>query len=287
MTVEVRQKFSPPEVRGRKGDRLVMVTAYDHPTARMAEAAGVDLILVGDSMGTAILGYASTIPVTVEDILHHTQAVVRGAPNTLVVADLPFLSYQISDAQAVENAGRLIKEGGADAVKLEGGQAMVPRVRAIVAAGIPLMGHVGLTPQTAGALGGLKVQGRELDQARAILADAEAVADAGAFSLVVEAVPTVLGELITAHVPIPTIGIGAGVACDGQVLVSADLLGLFPDLPAPKFAKAYGDIGAAIRDAFARFAADVRAGTFPDADHGYHMRRDTAAALRDEVGRRQ
>lgn len=284
MTAEVRQKLSPPEVRGRKGEHLVMVTAYDHPTARMAEAAGVDLILVGDSMGTAILGYASTVPVTLDDILHHTQAVVRGAPNTLIVADLPFLSYQVSDAQAIENAGRLIKEGGADAVKLEGGAAMVPRIRAIVTAGIPLMGHVGLTPQSAGALGGLKVQGRDLDHARAILADAEAVAAAGAFSLVVEAVPAVLGELLTARVPIPTIGIGAGAACDGQVLVSADLLGLFPDLLAPKFAKAYGEIGAAMRDAFAHFAADVRAGTFPDTDHSYRMRRETAAALRDEYG---
>lgn len=284
MTIEERQKLIAPEIRGRKGDHLVMVTAYDHPTARLAEAAGVDLILVGDSMGTAILGYETTVPVTLEDILHHAKAVVRGAPRTFVIADLPFMTYQVSDAQAVENAGRLLKETGADAVKLEGGRAMLSRIHAITNAGIPLMGHVGLTPQTVGALGGFKVQGRDLDHARAILADAEAVAAAGAFSLVIEAVPTALAELITERVPIPTIGIGAGPACDGQVLVASDLLGLYPDAPVPKFAKPFGQIGLAIRDAFAQFAEAVRAGTYPDADHSYHMRRDTAAALRANEG---
>lgn len=284
MTIGERQKLTAPELRGRKGSRLVMVTAYDHPTARMAEAAGVDLILVGDSMGTAILGYETTVPVTLDDILHHAKAVVRGAPRTFIVADLPFMTYQVSDVQAVENAGRLMKETGADAVKLEGGRAMVSRIQAIANAGIPLLGHVGLTPQTAGALGGFKVQGRDLDQARAILADAEAVAAAGVCCLVVEAVPTVLAELITERVPVPTIGIGAGPACDGQVLVVSDLLALYPDTPMPKFAKPFGQVGLAIRDAFAQYAADVRAGTYPDPDHSYHMRRDTAAALRGDEG---
>ena len=280
---EARRKLGVPEVRGRKGgSKLVMVTAYDYPFARLAEAAGVDFLLVGDSVGNVVLGYASTVPVTMEDILHHTRAVVRGAPGTHVVADLPFLSYQIDDARAIENAGRLLKEGGADSVKLEGGRAVAKRIRAIVAAGIPVMGHVGLTPQSAGVLGGLRVQGRELSSARAILADAAAVATAGAYAIVVEAVPTELAELITARVPIPTIGIGAGPNCDGQVLVAHDLLGL-EDRIEPRFAKRYAELGAATRDAFAAFAAEVRDGGFPDAAHSYAMKPEVAAALRRAV----
>ncbi len=278
-----RSKLSAPDVRARKGGlKLVMVTAYDYPTARRAAAAGIDLLLVGDSLGMAVLGYDSTVPVTMDDIIHHTRAVVRGAPGTHIVADLPFMSYQVNDAQAVENAGRLIKEGGADAVKLEGGRTMAGRVRAIVAAGIPVMGHVGLTPQSAGSLGGFRVQGRDLASARAILADAEAVAAAGAYALVVEAVPSELGELVTARVRIPTLGIGAGPGCDGQVLVVSDLLGL-EDRIAPKFAKRYAELGEATRAAFAAFADDVRGGAFPDAAHSYAMKSEVAAALREAV----
>jgi 3-methyl-2-oxobutanoate hydroxymethyltransferase len=285
-----RRKLTPPEAVARKGgEKLAMVTAYDYPTARLAEAAGLDLLLVGDSLGMVVLGYASTAPVTMGEMLHHARAVVRGAPQTLVVVDLPFMAYQVGDAQAVENAGRLVKEGGADAVKLEGGAAMADRVRAIARAGIPVVGHVGLLPQTAAGQGGLRVQGRDLDGARAVLADAAAVAAAGAFALVVEAVPAELGALITERVPIPTIGIGAGPGCDGQVLVAADLLGL-EDRLAPKFAKRYADLGAATRDAFAAYAAEVRAGAFPDAAYSYALRPEVAAALRraaddEEAGR--
>jgi 3-methyl-2-oxobutanoate hydroxymethyltransferase len=278
-----RAKLSVPEIRASKGvRRLAMVAAYDYPFARFAEDAGVDLLLVGDSLGMAVLGYASTVPVTLADVLHHARAVVRGAPATHVVGDLPFLTYRIDDARAVENAGRLVQEGGVDAVKLEGGRAMAGRVAAIVGAGIPVMGHVGLLPQSAGSVGGFRVQGRDVHSARAILADAEAIAAAGAYALVVEAVPAELGALITERVPIPTIGIGAGSACDGQVLIAHDLLGL-EERVAPRFAKRYAELGVAARAAFAAFAAEVRAGDFPDADHSYRMKPDAAAALRRDV----
>lgn len=276
----VAAKLGVPDIRGRKGTRrLAMVAVYDYPFARLAEAAGVDLILVGDSLGMAVLGYGTTVPVTLDDMLHHARAVVRGAPKTHVVADLPFMTYQIDDARAIENAGRLIKEGGVDAVKLEGGRAMADRVRAIVAAGIPVVGHVGLLPQSAGSVGGFRVQGRQVESARAIVADAEAVAAAGAYALVVEAVPAEVGAIITARVPIPTIGIGAGSACDGQVLIGHDVLGL-EDRFSPRFAKRYADLGAATRAAFASFAEEVRDGGFPDAAHSYGMNADVAAALR-------
>jgi 3-methyl-2-oxobutanoate hydroxymethyltransferase len=278
-------KLSLPEIRGRNaGPKLTMITAYDYHTARLAEAAGIDLLLVGDSLGMVVLGYSSTVPVTLEEMLHHTRAVVRGAPRTHVVADLPFMTYQISDAQAMESAGRLLKEGGADAVKLEGGQAMAGRVRALVAAGIPVMGHVGLTPQSAGSLGGFRVQGRGRDAALGILADAEAIVAAGAYAVVVEAVPTELAALMTERLSVPTIGIGAGPACDGQILVLHDLLGL-EDRISPRFAKRYADIGTATREAFAAFAAEVRDGVFPDAEHSYAMKPDVAKSLREEVER--
>lgn len=258
-----------------------MVAAYDYPFGRLAEEAGVDLILVGDSLGMAVLGYATTVPVTLDEMLHHARAVVRGAPATHVVGDLPFLSYQIDDARAIESAGRMLKEGGVDAVKLEGGGAMADRVRAIVAAGIPVVGHVGLLPQTAGGLGGFRVQGRRVESARAILADAEAIAAAGAYALVVEAVPADLGALVTERVAIPTIGIGAGPDCDGQVLIGHDLLGLEARL-APRFAKRYAELGDTARAAFAAFARDVRDGSFPDAAHSYGAKEEVAAALRRE-----
>lgn len=285
MTDLPRRKLTAPEIRARKnGGKLVMLTAYDYPTARLAEAAGIDILLVGDSLGMAVLGYTSTVPVTMDDILHHTRAVVRGAPGTHVVADLPFMSYHVSDSQAVENAGRLIKEGGADAVKLEGGRVIADRIRAIVAAGIPVMGHVGLTPQSAGSLGGWRVQGRDLASARAILADAAAVVAAGGSSLVVEAVPAELGALITERVPVPTIGIGAGANCDGQVLVCTDLLGI-EDRIAPKFAKTYVNLADAIRTAFAAYTDEVRTGAFPDAEHSYATKLEIVAALREDVSR--
>jgi 3-methyl-2-oxobutanoate hydroxymethyltransferase len=282
MTSREQQKLSPPGILARKGaEKLAMVTAYDFPTARLAEEAGLDMILVGDSLGMVVLGYTSTAPVTMEEMLHHARAVVRGATGTHVTVDLPFMAYQVSDEQAVTNAGRLVKEGGADSVKVEGGLAMVGRIRAIVQAGIPVVGHVGLLPQTAGQ-GGLKVQGRDVDQARAILTDAEAVARAGVFALVVEAVPSELGAIITERVPVPTIGIGAGPSCDGQVLVSNDMLGM-EDRLSPKFAKRYAEVGCSIRDTFATYAAEVRSGMFPDRAHAYTMKPETAEALRRSI----
>jgi len=281
-----RPKLTVPGIRATKrrdgAAPLVMVTAYDAPTARLAHEAGVDMILVGDSVGTALLGYDSTVPVTMEEILHHARAARRGAPEAHVVVDLPFMSYQVSDEQAIANAGRLMKEGGADAVKLEGGIGLASRIRAITAAGIPVVGHVGLTPQTAGALGGLKVQGRDEATARAMIADALAVEAAGAYAIVIEVVPAPLGALITEKIGIPTIGIGAGPDCDGQVLVWTDLAGLDSGF-VPKFVRRYADLSGTIRAAFAAFAAEVRAGTYPAPEHTYPMKPGVAAALRADV----
>jgi 3-methyl-2-oxobutanoate hydroxymethyltransferase len=277
-----REKITAPAIQAMKGsgDKIVMVTAYDYPTARAVEAAGVESILVGDSLGMVVLGYESTIPVTMEDIIHHTRAVMRGIDTVHVVADLPFMSYQVSDAQALENAGRLMKEGGADAVKLEGGQAMASRIEAIVKAGIPVMAHIGLTPQASAALGGFKVQGRSLEAARTLIADAEAVERAGAYAVVLEAIPRQLARIITSRLSVPTIGIGAGVDCDGQVLVNADLLGSY-DRFTPRFAKPYASIRDVMRDAFSQFATEVRASEFPTHEHGFAMSRDVIAALED------
>lgn len=270
-------KVTAPDLRAMKGERkIVMVTAYDYPTARAVAAAGLEALLVGDSLGMIVLGYESTVPVTLEDMLHHTRAVVRGAGPVHVVADLPFMTYQVSDEQAVVSAGRLIKEGGADAVKLEGGVTMASRISAIVRAGIPVMAHIGLTPQSAAALGGFKVQGRSIEAARALIEDAQAVEQAGAYSVVVEAVPRRLAQIITGRLAIPTIGIGAGVECDGQVLVNGDLLGLF-DRFTPKFAKQYAQLSAAMTAAFQAFAAEVRAGDFPTDEHGFAI---SSAVLR-------
>lgn len=274
-----RRKLTVPELRdGERREPLVMVSTYDMPFARLAEEAGVDLILVGDSLGMVVLGYESTVPVTMEEMLHHCRAVVRGAPNTHLVCDLPFLSYHLDDRQAIENAGRLLKEGGADSVKLEGGRGMASRIRAVVGAGIPVVGHVGLTPQTVGTLGGYKVQGRDADSAGSLIDDALWVAEAGVCALVVEAVPDEVAAIITERVPVPTIGIGAGPFCDGQVLVGHDLLG-FGDAPAPRFVRRYTELGSEIRDAFGRYAADVRAGRFPGPDESFHLKPEVAAQL--------
>jgi 3-methyl-2-oxobutanoate hydroxymethyltransferase len=254
------------------------VTAYDYPTARAVELSGVDAILVGDSLGMVVLGYDSTIPVTMEDMLHHTRAVMRGVSTVHVVADLPFMSYQVSVEQALANAGRLMKEGGADAVKLEGGRSMATRIDAIVRAGIPVMAHIGLTPQASAALGGFKVQGRSLDAARGLIEDARAVEQAGAYAVVLEAIPRQLARIVSARLSIPTIGIGAGSECDGQVLVNADLLGSY-DRFTPRFAKQYMNMLESMRTAFSAFADEVRSGAFPTHEHGFAMSRDVIAAL--------
>lgn len=279
-----RQKLRIGDIQARKaGPKLAMIAAYDAQTARLAESAGMDLILVGDSLGMVVLGYESTIPVTLTDIIHHCRAVRRGAPATHVVADLPFLTYQISDAQAIASAGRLIKDGGADAVKLEGGRMMAPRVRAIVDAGIPVMGHIGMTPQSAALAEGFRVRGRDLQTAREIIADAEAIAEAGAYALVIELVPAELAALITKRVTIPTIGIGAGPACDGQVLVAADLLGM-DERFSPRFVKRYATLGQDITRAFAAYINDVRAGAFPAAEHQFTLSPSVLEALEAELG---
>jgi 3-methyl-2-oxobutanoate hydroxymethyltransferase len=252
----------------RRGEPITVVTAYDYPTARLADEAGVEILLVGDSLGTVVLGYENTLPVTVEEMLHHTRAVTRARPSALVVADLPFMSYQVSVEQAVLNAGRLVKEGGADAVKLEGGERVAPAIARMIEIGIPVMGHLGLTPQSVLAFGGYKVQARgEADQER-LMRDARGLEQAGCFSLVLEGIPARLGGLVTRELRIPTIGIGAGVQCDGQVLVSHDLLGFYLGR-VPKFVRRYADLAGTVRGAFAQYVADVKARRFPSEDESY------------------
>jgi len=282
--VSGKVKLTIPEIMNwPKGERkLRMLTAYDYPTARIIDETDIELVLVGDSLGMVVLGYPNTVPVTVNDIIHHGKAVVRGAPNTIVVVDMPFMSYQVSTEQAVSNAGRLIKETGADAVKVEGGSQVAPVVEAIVRAGIPVMGHLGLTPQNAVQLGGFKVQARTVREAEQMLDDALALARAGAFSLVLESIPLEVGRRVTEGVRIPTIGIGAGKHCDGQVLVLHDLLGMFESFT-PKFVKRYAEIGNEIRQAVRAFAADVSSGAFPTDGHSYHLPRSEREKL-DSVG---
>jgi 3-methyl-2-oxobutanoate hydroxymethyltransferase len=254
----------------RRGEKIVMVTAYDAPSARLADAAGVELILVGDSAAMVVLGHDSTVPASMDELLILTRAVTRGAKRPIVVADMPFGSFQVSDELALENAVRFVKEAAADAVKLEGAGPMVPRVRAIVGAGIPVMGHIGLTPQSATSLGGFKAQGRTAEKARKLVEDARELEAAGCFSLVLEAVPAAVAAEVTRALTIPTIGIGAGRECDGQVLVWHDLLGLYEGR-APRFVKRYADIGTEIRKALETYADEVRTGRFPEDQHTYSM----------------
>ncbi len=277
-------KLPLPEVAEmkRRGDRIVMITAYDAPSARIADAAGVDLILVGDSAAMVVLGHDSTVPVTMDEMLMLTRAVTRGAERPLVIADLPFGSYQVSTEQAIETAIRFVKEAQADAVKLEGAGPMLTRVRALVDAGIPVMGHIGLTPQTATMLGGFKAQGRTAGKAVRLYADALALQAAGCFALVLEAVPAPVAARITEALDIPTIGIGAGAACDGQVLVWHDLLGLYEGR-APRFVKQYAELAPTIGAAVERYASEVRTGAFPEAQHTYAMSEEELALFEQEL----
>jgi 3-methyl-2-oxobutanoate hydroxymethyltransferase len=254
----------------RRGEKIVMVTAYDAPSARLADAAGVELILVGDSAAMVVLGHDSTVPASMDELLILTRAVTRAAKRPIVVADMPFGSFQVSDELALENAVRFVKEAAADAVKLEGAGPMVPRVRAIVGAGIPVMGHIGLTPQSATSLGGFKAQGRTAEKARKLVEDARELEAAGCFSLVLEAVPAAVAAEVTRALTLPTIGIGAGRECDGQVLVWHDLLGLYEGR-SPRFVKRYADIGTEIRKALETYADEVRTGRFPEDQHTYSM----------------
>jgi len=275
-----------PSVRGRKVRRgdvpLVMVTAYDAPTARMVDAAGIDIILVGDSVAMVVLGHTDTLAVDVADMAHHTAAVARTAPSALVVTDLPWLSYHVSAADTVVNAAQLVR-AGAQAVKLEGGAKRVPMIEALVDAEIPVMGHLGLTPQSVNAMGGFKVQGRRQDAALALVDDARALEAAGCFSIVIEGVPDEVGRMITDAVDVPTIGIGAGAGCDGQVLVFHDLLGLEERI-APKFVRRYADLAADAVHGLSRFADDVRTGAFPSADESYSASRTTPESMRGLYG---
>lgn len=261
-----------------KGEKLSMLTAYDYSTAKLEDESGINGILVGDSLGNVVLGYEDTVSVTMEDMIHHGAAVARGAKNALVVVDMPFMSYEVTVEEAVRNAGRLMKEGRAGAVKLEGGVRVAEQIRAIVKAGIPVMGHIGLTPQSINVFGGFKVQGKSEEAARALLADAKAVEEAGAFAVVIEAVPAALAQMITDAVSIPTIGIGAGAGCDGQILVYQDMLGMFSDFT-PKFVKRYANVGEVMREAFATYAAEVASGAFPAEEHTYKIKDDVLEKL--------
>ena len=261
-----------------KGEKLSMLTAYDYSTAKLEDESGINGILVGDSLGNVVLGYEDTVSVTMEDMIHHGAAVARGAKNALVVVDMPFMSYEVTVEEAVRNAGRLMKEGRAGAVKLEGGVRVAEQIRAIVKAGIPVMGHIGLTPQSINVFGGFKVQGKSEEAARALLADAKAVEEAGAFAVVIEAVPAALAQMITDAVSIPTIGIGAGAGCDGQILVYQDMLGMFSDFT-PKFVKRYANVGEVMREAFANYAAEVASGEFPAEEHTYKIKDEVLEKL--------
>lgn len=251
-----------------EGKKISMITAYDYTTARLVDESGIDSILVGDSLGNVILGLGDTVSVTMEDMIHHGAAVARGTKNALVVVDMPFMSYQSSVYDAVVNAGRLMKEARTNAVKLEGGVEVADRIRAIVDCQIPVCAHIGLTPQGINALGGFKVQGKTADSARKLLEDAHAVEEAGAFAVVLEAIPAELAERVSAELTIPTIGIGAGAGCDGQVLVNQDMLGMFHDFT-PKFVRRFAEVGDVMLDAYRAYDAAVKDGTFPAAEHTY------------------
>jgi len=265
-----------------RGERIAMLTAYDFPSARQIDAAGADLLLVGDSLGMVVLGYDSTLPVTMNEMIHHTKAVVRGTERGLVVGDMPYLSYHLGLRDAVRNAGRFIQEAGAKAVKVEGGRKRARIVRAIREAEIPVMGHVGLTPQSVHDLGGFKIQGRDAASALAILEDALALEDAGVFSVVLEGIPAQLAAAITRRLSVPTLGIGAGAGCDGQVLVAHDLLGLTAGR-VPSFVRRYAEVGDAVRDACRRFVEDVRSGAFPGESEATHLKPEVWEELRPHL----
>jgi 3-methyl-2-oxobutanoate hydroxymethyltransferase len=260
------------------GNKLAVLTAYDYATAKIMDQSGVEGILVGDSLAMVCLGCKDTLSVTMKDMIHHSRAVSRGVESALLITDMPFMSYQVSVAEAVKNAGRLMREGRAQAVKLEGGSEVAEQIRAIVRASIPVMGHIGLTPQSVHAFGGFKVQGKDERTARHILEAARAVEQAGAFAVVLECVPAKLAALVTKELSIPTIGIGAGADCDGQVLVWQDALGLFPDFT-PKFVKRYADMGPMMREAFAAYAREVKEGSFPGPEHSFGIADDVLDKL--------
>lgn len=277
---EDRGRISIPGLRAMKerGEKISMLTAYEYPTARLLDGAGVDVLLVGDTLGMVVLGYDSTSFVTLEEMIHHVKAVVRGAKGALVVGDLPFGSYNESPAQAIRSANRLVKEGGCAAVKLEGGIEMAPTVRAVVEAGIPVVGHVGLLPQTSAKVGGFKVQARSAEEAASLVESGQALENAGAFMVVIEAVPAPVGTLLSQSLEIPVIGIGAGAGCDGQVLVLVDMLGLQQTLT-PRYLKRYANLADAVEEAARSYVFEVKSGSFPGEEHGYAMDPEEEAKL--------
>ncbi len=263
-----------------KGDKIAMLTAYDYTTAKIVDEAGIPLILVGDSLGMVVLGYETTIPVTMEEMLHHTKAVVRGTRKAMVIGDMPFMSYHISSEDALRNAARFIQQGGAQAVKLEGGVTVAEKVRSIVSCGIPVMGHIGLTPQSIHQLGGHRRQGKTPEAAKKLVKDAQALEEAGAFAIVLETIPAQLATFITHSIDIPTIGIGAGAGCDGQVLVINDLLGSFTDF-VPRHAKQYARLGDIMSNAITQYYNEVKAGTFPTEEHSFSMDESILTELKE------
>lgn len=275
------KKITVPNIRARKGgEKITMLTAYDEPTARIADRAGVDMILVGDSVANVVLGRRDTIEMTVDEMVYHTAAVMTADPAALVVGDMPWLSYHTTAEDAVHNAGRLVRDGGAGAVKLEGGRKRVEVIKAVLAAEIPVMGHLGLTPQSVKAMGGYRVQGKQAAAAYELITDAKALADAGVFAIVLEGVPDIVAEMITDEIAVPTIGIGAGVGCDGQVLVFHDVLGLH-ERPTAKFVRKYAHLADVAVAALEQYVADVRSGAFPGEQETYHMPEESAAILRE------
>lgn len=275
----MRDKVTVPAIQARKsGPKIKMVTAYDAPSARIADRAGADIILVGDTLAHVVLGFDDTLPATVDIMIHHTAAVARAKPGALVLGDMPWLSYHLSVEETVRNAGRLLREGGAEAVKLEGGRKRLPMIEALLSAEIPVMGHLGLTPQSIHTMGGYRVQGKRAEAARELLEDARALAAAGVFGIVLEGVPNVLAQMVTQEVPVPTIGIGAGPYCDGQVLVFHDVLGLY-DGRVPKFVRQYAHLADVATEALQHFFADVQEGTFPSDAESYHMDEESTQAF--------
>ncbi len=284
-TPQERKKNTILTFRQKKRDHqpISVMTAYDYPTALLVDQAGIDSILVGDSLGMVVLGYENTLPVTMEDMLHHCKAVARGAKTALLIGDMPFMSYQVSPAEALRNAGRFLQEAGMDAVKLEGGRERAEAVRAIVEAGIPVMGHIGLTPQSIEQLGGFRAQGRQAASAKRLLEDAHILQESGCFSIVLESIPARLAQLISDRISIPTIGIGAGVNCDGQVLVLHDLLGLY-DRFTPRFVKQYANLHDAILTALSSYKEEVENGSFPQEEHTFSMPEEEWQVLMEQLG---
>ncbi len=278
----MRVTISDIKAMKARGEKIPMITAYDYTSARIVDDAGIPMILVGDSLGQTMLGYDSTVPVTMDEMIHHTKTVVRGSSRALVVGDMPFMSYQTGSTDALRNAARFLQEAGAQTVKLEGGVTMASTVQRLVSAGIPVMGHIGLTPQSVNQLGGYKVQGRTLKTAVRVMEDARALEQAGAFAIVLECVPESLSKLITDRLSIPTIGIGAGKECDGQVQVFHDMLGLINDF-APKHAKRYASLGDTVASALRQYAAEVKDRSFPDPSHSYHLKEEVLAELMAQV----